>query len=131
MKHTNIFLTKTGLLLLVSTIFISCQKEISKPAPLAEEFPTAANQSQGHLQQTKTFSAAVAQKWQDLQNRFLRTPTNANPFGRHGHRWFAYCGIALYESVVQGMPRTMGSDLSMPDPPARRGGVTRDRDRRP
>ena len=120
MKHTNIFSIKTVLHLLVSIIFVSCQKGIDKPAQLPEEFATAANQTHGHLVQTNRYPATVAQKWQDLQNRFLRTPTNANPFGRHGHRWFAYCGIALYESVVPGMPayQSLQDQLTdMPDMP--------------
>jgi len=58
----------------------------------------------GHGKQAKTYSSEGALKWQDLQLSFLRTPTTANPFGRHGHRFFAYCGVALYESVVPGMP---------------------------
>lgn len=102
---------------IMSFLYSSCQKEIDKQPIANEEFPTAANQSQGHLQQTKTFSATVAQKWQDLQNRMLRTPTTANPFGRHGHRWFAYCGVALYESVVPGMPAYQSLDDQLTDMP--------------
>ena len=98
-------------------VYSSCQKETNRQPSLQEEFPTATNQSNGHLQQTKTFSSEVARKWQDLQNRFLRTPTNANPFGRHGHRWFAYCGIALYESVVPGMPAYQSLDDQLTDMP--------------
>jgi hypothetical protein len=102
-------------------VYSSCQKDIDKQSFLQEEFPTAANQSHGHLVQANKFPATVAQKWQDLQNRFLRTPTNANPYGRHGHRWFAYCGIALYESVVPGMPayQSLQDQLTdMPDMPS-------------
>jgi hypothetical protein len=107
---------------LVAIVFIiflisSCNKEIDKQATPTEEFPTAVNQSQGHLQQTKTFSAEVAQKWQDLQLRFLRTPTTVNPFGRHGHRYFAYCGVALYESVVPGMPSYQSLQGQLTDMP--------------
>jgi hypothetical protein len=105
----------------VSLFIISCQKETEQPLN-NEEIATAANNNngQGHLVQTKFFPSTVAQKWQDLQNRFLRTPTTANPFGRHGHRWFAYCGIALYESVVPGMPayQSLQDQLTdMPDMP--------------
>jgi len=111
----------------VITIFFisSCKKEIDKQATPTEEFATAANQSQGHLQQTKTFSAEVAQKWQDLQLRILRTPTTVNPFGRHGHRYFAYCGVALYESVVAGMPSyqsLQGQLTDMPGMPSTEAG---------
>ena len=118
----NLSLTKRiAAVTFIISVFYSCKKEIDREPTLSEEFSTAANQSQGHLQQTKTFSAEVAQKWQDLQNRFLRTPTNANPFGRHGHRWFAYCGIALYESVVPGMPSYQSLQdqlIDMPDMPS-------------
>ena len=88
--------------LLLSTI--SCKKEIDQPAKQQEIAAAVINGVNGELNQTKTFSADVAQKWQDLQLRFLQLPTTTNPYGRHGHRWFAYCGIALYESVVPGMP---------------------------
>ena len=119
MKH-SISLTTT-LFFFSMVIFVSCQKGIEKKSTQQEELATAANQEHGHLVQTNKFSATVAQKWQDLQNRFLRTPTNANPFGRHGHRWFTYCGIALYESVVPGMPSYQSLDdqlTDMPDMPA-------------
>jgi len=59
---------------------------------------------------TKKYSAEVAQKWLDLQLRILRlagaTPTTpgANPYSLNGNRQFAYMGIALYESVLPGMP---------------------------
>ena len=92
--------------------YSSCKKEATGDPKEGEH---------GHLQQTKTFSAEVAQKWQDLQLRFLRTPTTVNPFGRHGHRYFAYCGIALYESVVEGMPayQTLYGQLTaMPQMPS-------------
>lgn len=120
MKH-SIYLSAI-LLLFSLIILVSCQKEIGNKTIHQEELQsTAASQINGHLQQTKTFSSEVAQKWQDLQNRFLRTPTNANPFGRHGHRWFAYCGIALYESVVPGMPAYQslhGQLTDMPEMPS-------------
>jgi len=119
MKH-SINLTKT-LFLFSVVIFVSCQKGIEKQSTQQGELATAANQTHGHLMQTNKFPATVAQKWQDLQNRFLRTPTTANPYGRHGHRWFAYCGIALYESVVPGMPAYQslyGQLTDMPEMPA-------------
>src|SRR5258706_11783498 len=119
MKTTfNLSLIKKITIVVITIyVFSSCQKEIDKKATQPEEFPTAANQSQGHLQQTKTFSAGVAQKWQDLQLRFLRLPTTVNPYGRHGHRYFAYCGIALYESVVPGMPAYQSLDHQLTDMP--------------
>ncbi|HEV8273633.1 MAG TPA: vanadium-dependent haloperoxidase [Chitinophagaceae bacterium] len=100
-----------------TTFFCSCQKQIDEPALQQEELTTATNKDHGHLMQTNRFRATVAQKWQDLQNRMLRTPTTANPYGRHGHRWFAYCGIALYESVVPGMPAYQSLDDQLTDMP--------------
>jgi len=111
----------TTFFLLSMLLFVSCQKEIEKQAQQQEELITTANREHGHLVQTNKFPATVAQKWQDLQNRFLRTPTTANPYGRHGHRWFAYSGIALYESVVPGMPAYQSLDnqlIDMPDMPS-------------
>jgi hypothetical protein len=90
-------------------IYSSCQKE------------KESDQERGHLRQTNTFSSDVAQKWQDLHVRFLRTPTTANPFGRHGHRYFAYCGIALYESVVPGMPSYQSLSGQLTDMPVMPG----------
>ena len=121
MEATFNLIKRIAIVAIILFVYSSCEKEIEKQPSLQEEIPTATNQSNGHLQQTKTFSSEVARKWQDLQNRFLRTPTNANPYGRHGHRWFAYCGIALYESVVPGMPayQTLDDQLTdMPDMPA-------------
>jgi len=110
-------INRIAIIAIIFFVYSSCKKEIDKRSFLQEEPATAANQNHGHLIQTNKFPATVAQKWQDLQNRFLRTPTNANPFGRHGHRWFAYCGIALYESVVPGMPSYQSLDDQLTDMP--------------
>src|SRR6476469_8795095 len=117
-RFNLLFVKRLAAVAIIIFIISSCNKEIDKQATPKEEFPTTANQSQGHLQQTKTFSAEVAQKWQDLQLRILRTPTTVNPFGRHGHRYFAYCGVALYESVVPGMPSYQSLDDQLIDMPA-------------
>jgi hypothetical protein len=103
-------------LLLGLLILASCKKEVEKNSPI-QQSPTTSSKEHGHLNQTKEYAATVAQKWQNLQNRFLRTPTTANPFGRNGHRWFAYCGIALYESVVPGMPAYQSLDDQLTDMP--------------
>src|SRR4029453_13629737 len=110
-------ISRIAIIAVIGFVYSSCQKEVDKQSALQEEFATAANQNHGHLIQTNRFPATVAQKWQDLQNRMLRTPTNTNPFGRHGHRWFAYCGVALYESVVGGMPAYQSLDDQLTDMP--------------
>ena len=104
MKHAiNV---KTGLLFFLFNLIlvVSCQKKNESPGQQGE-FSIWANRNSehGHLKQTKTFSADGAQKWHDLQLRILRI-SGANPYSLNGNRYFAYCGIGLYESVVPGMP---------------------------
>ena len=107
-----------GCLLIFAILFMaSCAKEIKDKAFDDEQLASRAASYNGHKEQTKTFAGDVAQKWMDLQVRFLRTPTNANPFGRHGHRYYAYTGIALYESVVPGMPSYQSLDDQLTDMP--------------
>jgi len=109
------------LLLFSLVIFISCQKETeNKPAPHEEIQTAPASQCNGHLKQTKTFSSEVAQKWVALQVRMLRLPAGPNIYGRNGHRYFLYSGIALYEAVVGGMPAyqsLVGQLKDMPEMP--------------
>jgi hypothetical protein len=65
-----------------------------------------------------TFSSEGARKWQDMQLRMLRLPLGSNPFGMNGNRFFAYCGIGLYESVVRGMPAYKSLYGQLTDMPA-------------
>jgi hypothetical protein len=77
-------------------------------------------EGQGHLKQTKTYSSDVAKQWLDLQTSVLYVQSG-NPFGLNSARYMAYCGVALYESVVPGMPgyRTLYGQLNdMPAMPA-------------
>jgi hypothetical protein len=94
-----------NLLLLTPVIFISCQKSVEKQAT-QEEIPSAANlnKDHGHLQQTKTFSADVVIRWLNLDQDMLRLPLPTGTSAQGGERILAYSGIALYESVVNGMP---------------------------
>ncbi len=73
-------------LLLVSSLFFSCRKPIN-------EF---------EVDQTNKFSAEVANNWLGIQLRILRI-AGPSPYGMNGNRYFAYTGIALYESVLPGM----------------------------
>src|SRR5829696_9489114 len=103
MKHLLKLTSTTVLFTLL--ILVSCQKEVGDKTTLLEETQASlASQENGHLKQTKTFSSEVAQKWLELQVRMLRLPAGPNIYGRNGHRYFIYSGIALYESVVGGMP---------------------------
>ena len=108
MKHSINFL-KTWLLF--SLIFlVSCQKEFVDRDPKGKD--------NGHLKQTKTYSSEVAQKWLELQVRMLRLPAGPNIYGRNGHRYFLYSGIALYEAVVGGMPGYQSLAGQLKDMPA-------------
>ena len=115
--YLSSILKRTAVVAGILFSYTSCEKGIDKPSSMPEEIARASNQTHGHLIQTNKFAATVAQKWQDLQNRMLRTPTAANPFGRHGHRWFAYAGVALYESVVPGMPAYQSLENQLTDMP--------------
>ena len=99
-------LTKTLSLLsvLMLIVFISCQKETQTRQQQSEEIATAAKSGHGHLQQTKTFSSDVVIRWLNLDLDMLRLPLPAGTSAQGGERILAYSGIALYESVVSGMP---------------------------
>jgi len=111
---------KNWILLAVAAVFIfsSCQKQVGKPTTPETMTAQANRDTHGHLQQTKTFSSEVARKWQNMQLRILRLPAGANPFGMNGNRFFAYCGIGLYESVVPGMPAYKSLYGQLTDMPA-------------
>lgn len=92
------------LLLLTCTslfFFTSCQKELKNNDPSTELKSTNAI-AHGHLTQTNTYTSDVAVKWMDMQLRLMRTATGIPNVAFS--RPYAYSGIALYESVVPGMP---------------------------
>ena len=117
MKHSNNFRNALNFFLCALILLVSCQKEINKEPKLPEEFSTTANQSHGHLQQTKTFSSEVARKWHNLQLAILRI-AGGNPYSLNGNRYFAYLGIALYETVAPGMPGYQSLYGQLTDMPA-------------
>ena len=96
--HAVLFITAASL------FNLSCQKDLDQPNQNQEGYATAPrnNESNGHLQQTKTFSSDVAIRWMNMQIGLMRKTTTVGnaAFCRH----YAYSGIALYESVVPGMP---------------------------
>jgi len=98
-------------------IFSACQKHIDHPQ--RQEENTAVANNHGHLKQTNTYSSDVILKWINLNNRLLLTTARVAP-GVKVNREFAYTGIALYESVVPGMPayQSLSSQLNqMPQMP--------------
>ena len=56
----------------------------------------------GHLKQTKTYTSDVAIEWMNMQLRLMRTATGIPNVAFV--RPYAYSSIALYETVVPGMP---------------------------
>lgn len=92
--------------LISSAIFFlySCEKEMESDQQLQRTDPSAiALKGAGHLKQTKTFSSEVAFKWMNMQLRLVRlNPTSLG--GTPSHRYFCYGAVAMYESVVPGMP---------------------------
>ncbi len=104
----------------------SCQQEMESIQPLnGINLNGNDNLSQGHLQQTKTYSSEVAFKWIDMQLRLIRT--NPTPLGGlPPQRYYGYSAIALYESVLPGMPgyRSFSGQLTnMPAMPETLHGV--------
>ena len=127
MKSLTRPLSQKWMLLTIISIFIfsACQRQIDKPAQ-QEEISTSSNNNNGHghLQQTKTYSSEVVNKWIDVQLRLMQT---SSPFigGLPVSRVFGYSGIALYESVVAGMPayQSLSGQLNQfPDMPKTQAG---------
>ncbi|HLP38636.1 vanadium-dependent haloperoxidase [Lacibacter sp.] len=92
-------------LLFASLTFLhySCQKEISVTGKETSSEIAIRNSDQGHLKQTKTFSADVAIQWMNMQVwQMYKYPGIIGNVAYSRH--YAYSGIALYEAVVPGMP---------------------------
>jgi PAP2 superfamily len=111
MKRTHVAFSLSFLLL-----FASCKKW---------DFlnPKEDNDPHGHITQAKEYSSEAVFKWIDLQLRLIRTTAIAP--GPNNARLYGYTGVALYESVVGGMPKykSLGEQLSaMPAMPSREPG---------
>ncbi len=93
------------LLLFLSFANLSCKKELQEEIIQEENIPFAKKAvPNGHLKQTKTFSSDVVVSWINMQLQMNKVPLPAGTAGQASERCQAYCGIALYESVVPGMP---------------------------
>jgi hypothetical protein len=102
----------------------ACQKKDLSRAPESASAIAKNDGTHGHLQQTKTFSSEVVKKWLTVQTGMLFR-TSGNPFGLNPGRYMAYTGVALYESVVPGMPSYQslyGQLTDMPEMPATKPG---------
>jgi hypothetical protein len=100
-----------AIIFMAMTFFNSCQKleDLSHM--------TGNDNDYGHLQQTKNYSSEVAFKWMDMQLHLMLT--NPTPLGgTPSQRYFLYGAIALYESVVPGMPSYQSLAGQLTDLPA-------------
>lgn len=74
--------------LAITSLFnLSCKKESNQET---------------NSQEAKTYSSDVVQKWLGVQLPLLYSPPAS--YGVNAGRYMAYCGVALYEAVVPGMP---------------------------
>jgi hypothetical protein len=124
MKHSIKVIQGLSLLFLCWIILYSCQKEIKNEPVAREEISSSSPRTHGHLQQTNTFSSEVVKRWLQVQVSMLFNPASKTPavplYGLNVNRWMAYCGVALYESVVGGMPayQSLNGQLNqMPEMP--------------
>jgi hypothetical protein len=98
-----------AILFMAITFFNSCQR--------LEEIVPGGGGGNGQLQLTKTYSSEVAFKWMDMELHLMITnPTNVG--GTPAIRLFAYPAIAMYESVVPGMPDYQSLSGQLTDMPA-------------
>jgi PAP2 superfamily len=91
----------------VSLFSLSCRKENKELPKLNEQEETLSDESargqHGDGQQTSRYSSEVVIKWLNMQLDMLRVPLAPGTGSQGADRAHAYCGIALYESVVPGM----------------------------
>jgi hypothetical protein len=78
---------------------------------------TGCDDDEKHAKNTESYSSDVVEKWLEVQTSMLFVQTG-NPFGFNPSRYLAYCGVALYESVVPGMPTYQSLQGQLTDMPA-------------
>jgi hypothetical protein len=115
--------SKIFVVLFLFTTITACQKtEVTSPSPV-DAGKARSDGSNGHLKQTRTFSSDVVEKWLGVQVPLLYNPPSS--YGVNAGRYMAYCGVALYEAVVPGMPanQTLYGQLNgMPEMPKTESG---------
>src|SRR5688572_18827930 len=90
---------------MVTASLFACKKNNDQPANEKEiELASKNNNDHGHLKQTKKFSSDVVIQWLNMQLVMLKVPLPVGTGSQGTDRCQAYCGIALYEAVVAGMP---------------------------
>src|SRR5688500_7748017 len=108
--------TSVPVIIITMLFFIACEKKTGEEEPPGK----------GHLKLTNTYSADVAIKWLNMELNMFRLPLPAGTSAPSADRALAYAGIALYESVVPGMPahRSLGGQLNQfPEMPSTQPGM--------
>ncbi len=96
-------------------VFAACQKHL----PDDDDNDSGGHgKDQGHLKQTKNYYSDVVVSWINLQLQMVKVPLPAGTAGQATDRCQAYCGIALYESVMPGMPAYRSLTGQLTDFPA-------------
>ncbi|KIC92019.1 hypothetical protein [Flavihumibacter sp. ZG627] len=125
MKRITSLQNNLFLLILCLIFVVSCKKDVIENDVSQKDIMKEVKQFNGHLKQTKTYPSDVVQTWIKFDLRLLRSnPTLLNNFVMMQH--WAYSSIALYESVLPGMPayRTLSGQLSdMPAMPSTEPGI--------
>ena len=107
---TKVMISRIKLVLFIACVFASACKKRN----VRDYF----EKDHGHLNQAKDYPADVALAWMKLHLELNRT--SPVPLKLNGYRFMPYFGIALYESVVPGMPsfRSLTGQLTdLPDMP--------------
>src|ERR1700730_8852473 len=95
-------LTKAKWIIVFAVILFSltgCQKHLKENQ---DEVISSANGNHEDHQQARNYSSKVVRDWMNMELRIIRTTAFA--FGGGTSRYMGYVGVALYESVVPGMP---------------------------
>ena len=77
----------------------ACQKHLKENE---DEILSSSNGNHGGDDQAKKYSSKVVREWMNMQLRVIRT--TSYPFAGSTSRFMGYVSVALYESVVPGMP---------------------------
>ncbi len=89
------------------------------PIAFLMTFGACLHESQGPIQKNaNSYSSDVVIKWLNMQLNLLRVPLAAGTGSQASDRAQAYCGIALYESLVQGLPSHASMSGQLTDFPA-------------
>jgi hypothetical protein len=108
----NLF--RAALLFAFLSVFnFACKKE-REQIRSQEELISEAQKANGQFNNTRKYASDVVTSWLDMQLAMLKLPLPAGTGSQATERCQAYCGIAVYEAVVNGMPsyRSLSGQLN-------------------